>query len=275
MKKDISNNEIKIISNNLNKLIIKELKISQCKLQGFPTTLIELTTLIKLNMVNNPEIKEIPNSIKSLTNLEEINVSRCEIDDITNLFLLKNLKILKASMNKIKEIKLEKDNLLSLNLKEIVLDKNKIINIPNEFSLLTNLEILNFSDNKIDIYQDELNNLKCIKYLNFSQNNINYLTDLKNYTCLNYLDFSFNSLKKFNCFMDNLFHLNFSNNKLFNFPNNIHFAKNLEFLNFYTNNITFIPDNFYFLFSKLKVFFYIFYKKIFKKKLKKGIKNFL
>jgi Leucine-rich repeat (LRR) protein len=77
---------------------LKILKISQCNLQCFPSSVLELTSLNVLHIFINSEIKEIPKLIKNLGNLEEFDISRCNIEDISNIFFLKNLKNFKGKI---------------------------------------------------------------------------------------------------------------------------------------------------------------------------------
>ena len=99
---------------------------------------------IRKMMFDGENFKHIED-ISKFSNLEYLEVTNCNIDDLTPFKNLKNLKILKLSNNKISSIE--------------------------ALSNLTQLEMLYLDNNNIS-YAKNINNLKCLKFVDLAGNNI-------------------------------------------------------------------------------------------------------
>ena len=111
-------------------------------------TLNKLTQLKKLNLSNN-KITEIPDTMKGLTLLEELNLENTEagkneITSIANIVNFTGLKILNLNGNKVSEL----PTLTALTkLEELYLKNNSISDISNLDGVKTTLTALNLAGN--------------------------------------------------------------------------------------------------------------------------------
>jgi len=144
-------------------------------LKGIPNSILNLTSLKHLNVINN-NIGNIPPGIKNLSNLEKLNLSENQIEgissDINNLSKLKELNL---NSNNIKEIPNEIFSLKDLTTLD--LNTNKIKVIPSTIKNLLNLERLYLSNNNIEKLPNEIFSLTNLKEFEF-QNNPNLKTKM-------------------------------------------------------------------------------------------------
>jgi hypothetical protein len=143
----------------------------------------KLTNLLDLKGVNK------------LADLNELNLSHNEIDEIENLGILRGLETLLLANNRIKEIK--GLGLLS-NLKELNLSGKRIIKIEG-LDNLEQLEHLNLSRNQI-VEIERFKKLKNLKYLGLGNNQIRRISGLENLINLEVLDLKCNQIKEFKGF---------------------------------------------------------------------------
>lgn len=159
-------------------------------LEGCPKT---IENVIKLNL-ECETLREIPEEVFYLKNLESLNLSNCNINKISsNIAKLTKLKELDLSLNQFNEIPtqiqpLDLDNLNfyvnaitkippwlydMTSLVYINFGLNNIDEISSDVIKLSNLEDLNLSNNKIFRIPEQLVNLEKLKYLDLYENLIN------------------------------------------------------------------------------------------------------
>ncbi|WP_372368636.1 leucine-rich repeat domain-containing protein [Candidatus Uabimicrobium sp. HlEnr_7] len=136
----------------------------------------KLSSLISLNLSGN-NIKQMPETIKELRNLEELDVS---LNKLAAFPLYKNLplKHLNISHNYLK--KFPNTLLRYFRLESLDISNNQIRSIPSQILELKNLRQLNLSNNKLTTLPFELKALPCLRnvYLCdnlFDKNYQNYL----------------------------------------------------------------------------------------------------
>ncbi|MBD3214815.1 MAG: hypothetical protein GF311_19545 [Candidatus Lokiarchaeota archaeon] len=126
------------------KLDLKECYIEDLnKVKG----LFELTALKKLELGNNL-LKEIPEDINKLKNLEFLSLSSNQLKKLPNsIGELKNLKTLDLSSNQIDQLPSSLGNLTSLEILRV--DRNNLITIPNSLMRLHSLRELYLGSNNL------------------------------------------------------------------------------------------------------------------------------
>ncbi|MEJ9411417.1 leucine-rich repeat domain-containing protein, partial [Schinkia azotoformans] len=189
--------------------------------------------------------------LTNLTNLELLNASYNQIEDVTLINLLKQLIELDLSNNLIKfnsfslfNANMGEENFSTMSisnpfsklkkLKVLDLSNNQITDISN-LSELTNIEELKLSENKIqDI--SALNQLTNLTALGIPYNEISNINSLSELTKLKYLDLSYNQIDDLSS-LSNL--INLSELALYN--NNIYDVNPLS--NLINLNTLFLSDN--------------------------------
>ena len=128
---------------------------------GVPLNKLTISDFLNITEItySNENIKEIPNSIKFLSNLEYLDLSANNIAkvpmDIANL---KSLKYLDLSVN---DLTTATEYLKFLSeLKELNLSGNKITSYGSALSLLEKLEYLNLSGNRLTNFYTKYNSVK-------------------------------------------------------------------------------------------------------------------
>jgi hypothetical protein len=159
-------------------------------IQEIPDTLMQLTTLISLNLYGN-EILKIPDSISNLKKLEQLYVGSNKIEEFPEaLCECTNLIHLEIGKNKIKNIPDKISNLKKL--KNLDLCQNEIEGIPKTISGCSSLEILTLTFNKIVFIPDELGALDTLKEFFIEYNQVkeipNALVHLKNLKKLSFYE---------------------------------------------------------------------------------------
>lgn len=148
------------------------------------------------------EIDDI-SMLASLTNLEYLTLYSNKITNINALSNLKKLRILNLNSNEISEISVL-SNLT--NLETLYLSNNKINNV-NELAELVNLKDLDLDSNEIDSIS-MLSNLRNLEDLSLSNNKIEDINALSNLTNLKFLLLSGNQISNINS-LSNLIGLEF------------------------------------------------------------------
>ncbi|WP_371802265.1 leucine-rich repeat domain-containing protein [Candidatus Lokiarchaeum ossiferum] len=137
----------------------------------FPIEMSKLTKIKKI-CIQNSDIERIPEFIFSLSQIEELELSWC------------NLKYISSKIGKLES------------LKKLNLSGNKIQEIPTSIRHLKNVEMINFSSNQLKTLPDEMVHLQNINHLYLFKNNLEELFDgigmLKN---LHSLEISQNFIK--------------------------------------------------------------------------------
>ena len=128
------------------------------------------TKLKELLLVDN-QITEIPEGIKSATNLTTLNLTNNQLAQLPQSFsCLTNLTQLRLSRNFFQVFPKEIVHLT--NLKELLLTANKIPAFPNQVTLLTNLQELYLGENNFTEFPAELQYLPNLVELNMARNHI-------------------------------------------------------------------------------------------------------
>ena len=223
------------------------LKLKNIQIKQFPESITNLINLEYLDLSNNPELT-IEGSIFNLQKLKTLKIAESILSaDLLNFENLKNLKCLNISSLGLSKIPDSIRNLVLL--KELELTHNKIEDIPLFFYNLTNLTYLDLSMNHISSISEDISNLKKLRHFNLNFNNISVLPetfsnlkDLKSlYIISNRLESLPESFKK----MNNLESLFLTNNKLKKFPQVIKSLNSLRKLYISDNPI----ENFYEIFD--------------------------
>lgn len=231
----INNNSIKVISPSISKLEnLEELGISQCSLSEITTALLDNKKFKKLNVSNNI-LKGISQEISKLK-LEEIDISRCDITDLTYIMMNPNLKILTGYLNKLKSFPKDLSNMTKLI--DLDLAKNQLKDIPSEFQYLKNLKNLNLSQNQISIIDGNFSNCSSLEILRLDDNEIQSIDILKDFINLIELDVSNNKIKEL-CVsnLKKLKILKANLNLITNLPKNFNNLQDLEVLELRKNQI--------------------------------------
>jgi len=269
---------------------IEQNRISRNKNQKTTTGIEEALSRIEFALLNKSlsldlsglHLKEIPNELSLLANLESLFLNENNIKKIENLKRLVKLETLDLSFNQLKEIK----NLETLvNLRTLKLAGNTIANFQhleqlialeylyfedNNFtkiehlSQLVQLKMLSLSSCQIQVIEN-LDKLVNLEILLLDGNEIKVIENLEHLTKMKILHLESNSIKKINNLnqLDQLTHLDLSNNQIEEIENletctklveldlssnkiskveNIGHLKDLEKLNLKSNKISKLCD---------------------------------
>lgn len=223
------------ISNGL----VTELKLNGNLLEGnFPTSILSLTRLKKLDISSNRLTGEIPN-LSSLSSLTYLNLSNNNFTgDVQNSYSsLPNLQEIYVGNNNCSISSTVFSNFP--NLKILDISKLNLTEIPSSLTSLQSLSSLNVSNNSITNFSN-LSSLSNLQELNISGNNLTRVpNEINNFTNLKVLDLSNNAITQFSTLgtLNNLEWLSLENNLLPNIPNEISSLQNLIHLNLSRNNI--------------------------------------
>ena len=126
----------------LNLRNLKRLGLSQCDLEFFPMSLLQMEQLEALSLYGN-NIKTIPHEISALKNLKHLNLGgNCGLERFPNEILgLSELTYLRLSYNNLKQI--PDDIYLLGNLQYLRLLCTGINKLPESIGMLTKLKYLN------------------------------------------------------------------------------------------------------------------------------------
>lgn len=114
--------------------------------------------IYKLNL-RRQKLKEIPNDVFKLKNLQELNVSKNKLKNLPKkLDTLKNLEVINASANDIDTIYAEIGS--CTHLKKLILNQNIIAHLPSTIGNLTNLIFLDMWGNEIQEFPNEISKLQ-------------------------------------------------------------------------------------------------------------------
>lgn len=141
----------------------------------FPEAIFNLPNLKRLYF-GGTNLSKVPNRVKELDGLEELNLSYNKFTSIhKSIFLLSSLKYFSFSGNKIKTIPDEIENLK--NLEELNLNNSGLITLPAGLGKLTRLEFLELDGNNIKVIPESICKLTNLRVLSFEDNNISELPD--------------------------------------------------------------------------------------------------
>lgn len=158
----------------------------ESKIRELPEEVWNLTNLENLNL-SETQIQELPKELGKLINLKELNLNGTQIQELPKeLGNLSNLEELDLSDIQIRELSKEIWNLT--NLEELYLARTQIRELPKELGNLSNLESLDLRRTQIKELPKELGNLTNLKVLDLSDIQIQELPkELGNLTNLKIL----------------------------------------------------------------------------------------
>ncbi len=163
-------NEIEIIPDWLPDLPLKELGLSNNKINAIPLSFKRLDNLKTLKLQNN-SFTNIFDGIGKLSSIEYLDISSNKIyelnDEIRQLSQLKTLYLRDNNIDVFPEWIGQLQNLKHLNL-----SANNIRAVPKELGELINLTYLDLSYNEIQELPDEIGNLVSLSSLDLSNNAI-------------------------------------------------------------------------------------------------------
>lgn len=126
----------------------------------------------KLNL-SNKEIKELPDEIEKLHNLQSIDLSYNNIESFpVQITKLPQIKSLLLYRNSITHVSKEIGNLKNLGLLDI--SYNRLTHLPPEFGKLISLKTLDLSYNKLESLPLDFINLTSLKKLYLEHNNFTF-----------------------------------------------------------------------------------------------------
>ncbi|MHA1148367.1 MAG: leucine-rich repeat domain-containing protein [Promethearchaeota archaeon] len=147
--------------------------------------------ILGLNL-NRANISSLPNSIKKINYLEQIQFKCNQLRSLSKIFKdLKTLKIVDVSFNKLDLF----PNFLFYNkgLLELDLKVNNISFLPNRFSTLERLQKFDLSRNNIGKIPSSLFKLNTLEYLNLDFNQISKIpSDIEQLSSLRFFSINYN-----------------------------------------------------------------------------------
>lgn len=127
---------------------LKVLKLENCYITSIPKEIENLTSLNELHLSDNNIIDLNNVDFTKLTSLNVLELNDNEIKDITPLFNMESLKVLKLSNNAITSEMIPVSVSLP-NLEELDMSYNELTYIPISFETLQSLKCLYLNNNKI------------------------------------------------------------------------------------------------------------------------------
>ena len=170
----VKTQEQRTIENKINAITDSTLELNNMNIDKIQFVDI-INTIIKNNItsldVYSNQIKEIPQKIEKLVNLQHLNLWANQIKEISEtIFKLTQLHHLNLSRNQIKKIPAKIDQLT--NLQHLDLSWNELTEIPAEIDQLTNLQYLDLHYNRITKIPAEIGKLGNLKNLDLSRNKL-------------------------------------------------------------------------------------------------------
>jgi hypothetical protein len=164
------------INNGCNEDLITELDLENVwtnngwkNLKEIPNEIYNLLNLEVLKLSYN-KIKKLPNEINNLQKLKYLDLSNNKLENINEIEILINLRDLNLSNNLITDISYKIENLI--NLETLNLSHNSIKRLPNEIGNLINLKKLFLNNNKLKFLFDTIGNLTNLQYLMIRNNDL-------------------------------------------------------------------------------------------------------
>ena len=211
-------------------------RIEQCFYNPLTETFLNLSRL---------KLTSIPSVISIMHNLIEIDLRFNALSDFPKAILsLEKLKYLQLSYNEICFIPQEISNLSELRLFGIC--KNYITHLPDNFYKLRNLKVVDLSNNKIRVISPKISQLCDLEALNLEGNLLSTLPEqFSRLPNLKVLVLNHNNLSNslpFICKLK-LNHLEITNNKIRQLPDEIGNLDSLIILDLSNNKLKSLPDS--------------------------------
>ncbi|MFN8672353.1 MAG: leucine-rich repeat domain-containing protein [Candidatus Sericytochromatia bacterium] len=190
----------------------------------------------------NKNLKQIPDEIFSMLNLEKLDLSINKINKIDEkVFKLEKLKEIYFQYNILENFPISNFELPVIkNIEVLDIGGNKIKSIPKEIENLVNLKSLKIGRNELKEIPDELYNLKNLEILYLGENDLGFISPkINQLTKLKELYLNTTNLKEIPIELfdlENLEILLLNSNNLENIPKEIEKLKNLKELHL-ANNI--------------------------------------
>uniref|UniRef100_A0A1L8DCR9 Putative leucine-rich repeat lrr protein n=1 Tax=Nyssomyia neivai TaxID=330878 RepID=A0A1L8DCR9_9DIPT len=151
------------------------LKISQMRLQEFPSPLKQFPNVLKTLDISENRFTSLPPDLGKFTLVKSLNVSGNRIEALPEVLgLLIKLETLNACNNLITHISPALSKIK--NLKQVNLSNNQLTEFPTMFCGLENLDMLDVSRNKITTVPSAVKDFHGIE-LNLNQNQVATLSD--------------------------------------------------------------------------------------------------
>jgi|GEM_PF-3020174 len=127
---------------------LKVLKLENCYITSIPAEIENLASLSELYLSGNTLIGLSNIDFSKLTSLSILELNSCGLTDISTLFNISTLHVLKLSNNNLTS-EMIPQNIYMPNLEELDLSYNALTTIPSSFSQLQALKYLILNNNKI------------------------------------------------------------------------------------------------------------------------------
>ncbi|XP_056162448.1 disease resistance protein L6-like [Syzygium oleosum] len=135
------------------------------RLEQIDSSIEDMKSLVRLDLARCEMLKELPNGIGALQNLEILNISGTKIKELPDgIGALKNLEILNISSTEIREIS-ESIGALQ-NLEILNISSTEIKELPDSIGNLKNLEILDIGGTGMKELPNGIGRLKKLRKLN-------------------------------------------------------------------------------------------------------------
>lgn len=244
---------------------LKELELINTRIRRLPARLAEITTLEKVSLLNNrprgrvsfarnSRIKTLvihddqldcrPRSYRKLSNLEALDLSRCNLERFPSLRGAGRLKRLSLVENRLtlKELKRGIPT-----LEELVLTSNAIQVVPPSIGDFKALKKLNLNANKVEQLAPEIGKLAELEQLSLYKNNIKTLPqEAYRLSNLRVIDLYYNQLDQLDTAIrhwKNLEILYAANNRLFTLPETLGELTHLRELYLHHNRLSTLPKS--------------------------------
>lgn len=151
---------------------LKELYLTENRLNSLPESIGDLKSLEKLNLSDN-HLVNLPSKIGNLTNLKELHLNHNVIQNLPeSISKLKKLEVLSIWGNQLRNLPKKMDEMYSMRV--LGLSFNQLEEFPE---LISSLEILDLSNNNIQNIPKNIDCLKSLKILWVNNNPIKFIPD--------------------------------------------------------------------------------------------------
>jgi len=193
------------------------------------------------------KLKELPEIITQLKNLEIFSISSNSLDALLNwIGGFKKLKLFRVNNNKLVDLSSSIGSLSSL--EKLVAFNNEIIGLPDSIGNLSSLKVLDLFNNQIEILPMSIGKLSSLEELILYENKLNALPEsIGNLKSLETLDLAQNDIKTISKSIGKLNSLKtliLSDNNLDNLPDEVGSLSNLKILGLSNNCVNSLPNSF-------------------------------